>query len=88
MEIPFNLSLDANHKRDRFSEILLEKSLEFVLNRGSGTVALKLGLILLPTEGYLFLEKQRHKREALMAYDIGCVKIIFALLTKVIVLHI
>lgn len=66
----------------------MEKSLEFVLNRGGGTIALKLGLILLPAEGNLFLEKQRYKRDALMAYDTGYVKIIFVLLTKVIVLHI
>lgn len=39
----------------------------------------------LPTEADSILEEQCYKKDAFEAYDKGCVKIIFVLLTEVVV---
>lgn len=55
--IPLNLSLDANHKSGKFTKVLPKKGLEFILNRRNNIIAFKLGLMLLPMEVNLILEK-------------------------------
>lgn len=57
LEIPFDLGPDADYKRDRFPKVLMEKSLEFVLNSGKNTVIFHLSLVLLPVEVDLILEE-------------------------------
>lgn len=47
LKISLDLSLNAGYKNDGFSEILLKKRLEFVLNKEDGIVTFNLGLILL-----------------------------------------
>lgn len=50
LRILLDFNLDASYKDSRFSEILLEKSFKFVLNRGDGIVTFNLSLMLLPAE--------------------------------------
>ena len=88
LEIPLNLGLNVSHKQSRFSEILLEKSLEFVLSRGNGIVAFNLSFVLLLAEVNPVLEKWGHKRDAFVTRGSSHVEMIFTLLTKVIALHI
>lgn len=87
LKIALNFGPDVGHKWDEFFEVLLKKSLKFVPNKESGPITLNLGFMLLPTEVDLILEKQSCKENALMAYGTSCVKIILALLTKVIPLY-
>lgn len=47
-----------------------------------------LSLVLLLVEVNPILEEQGRKKNALVAYDISCVKMILTLLTKIVVLHI
>lgn len=79
---------NANHKGSRLSKVLLEKSLKFVLSKKDGIVIFNLGLILLLVKVDSILEKQGCKKNALRAHVIGYVKIVLALLTKVVVLNI
>lgn len=87
LRIPLNLNLDASHKSSNFTKALLEKSLEFVLNKRNNTVIFNFGLVLLPAGVNLIQKKQGHKKEVLRACSIGCVKIVFALLTKIVTLY-
>lgn len=47
LKISLDFSSDANHKGDRFFEVLLEKSFEFVTSKKDGIIAFNLGLVLL-----------------------------------------
>lgn len=58
------------------------------MNSGDDIVTFNLGFMLLPIEVNLIPEKSCCKRDALVACIIVYVKIIFALLTKIIALHI
>lgn len=77
--ILLNLGSDAGYKQGRFSEILPEKSLEFVLSKESNIVAFNLNLVLLSLKIDSILEKQSCKRDALVAYSTSHIKIILAL---------
>lgn len=88
LEISFDFNPDASHKDNRFSKTLLEKNNKFVSVRKNGIIIFNLNLMLLSTEADLILEKQGHKKDALTAYSSGPVKIVLALLTKVIAFHI
>lgn len=50
LEISLNLYLDVGYKQGRFFQILSKKSLKFVLNRKSGTVAFNLNFELFLAE--------------------------------------
>lgn len=86
--IPLVLSSDASYEGSGFSKALLEKSLEFVPSRKDGTVTFNLGLVLLPVEVNPIPKKQGYKGYALRAHDTWRVKIILALLTKIIALYV
>lgn len=66
---------------------MLKKSLEFVLSRRDSIFAFNLSLILLPAKIDLISEKQSYKKDMLITHGISRVKIILALLTKVIALY-
>lgn len=83
-----NLYLDIGHKEDRFSRTLLENGLKFVPSKGNDTVMFNLSLVLLPAKVDPILEKQNHKKDALIAYGTGHIKIICILSTKVITLYV
>ena len=87
LKIPLNLGLDASYERDRFSEILLEKGLEFVLSRRNSIIVFNLSFILLLVKINPVLEKQSCKNDAFVVRTFGRVKIILTLLIKVIVLY-
>lgn len=87
LKILLNFGTNANYKQDKFSKTLLEKSLEFFLSKKNGIVTFNLNFILLPTEVNFVSKKQSHKKKALIICDIGRVKIVFALLTEVMALH-
>lgn len=57
LEIPLDLNLDTGHESGGFSEILPKKGLEFIPNRGAGTIIFNLGLVLLSAEIDLILEE-------------------------------
>lgn len=65
-----------------------KKSFEFIPSNRNSTVIFNLGLMLLPVNVDPIAEKQNRKGNALGAYGIGHIKIIFALSTKVIALHV
>lgn len=88
MRISFDLSPDASYKSNRFSETLLEKSLKFVPSKRDGIVAFNLGFMLLPAKVDSIAKEQSCKRNALAIRGTGCMKIIFALLTKVLTFHV
>lgn len=85
--ILFNLDLDVGHKQVRFSQTLLNKSFEFILSKVGGLIAFNLSLVLLSAEINLISEKQSHKKDVLVACGTSYIKIVFTLLTKVIVLY-
>lgn len=67
---------------------MLEKSFEFISSSGNDIITFNLGFLLLLVETDLIPKKQNCKKDALVAYGIGRVKIIFILLTKILALHI
>lgn len=86
-EILFDLSLDADHKQDKFIKTLSKKGLEFVPSRSNSTVTFDLGFILLPVEIDLVAKECRHKRYAFRAYRIGYIEMILKLPIKIVVLY-
>lgn len=64
-----------------------EKSLKFVLNKVGGTVAFNLSFVLLPAKNNLVIEEQGRKKNIFRVRGTGYIKIIFALLTKIIALY-
>lgn len=88
LRISLDFYLDASYKQDRFSKTLPKKSFKFVLNRKIGIIAFHLNFMLLLAKIDLLTEKQSCKRDALVFCGIGRIKIIFALLIKVIALYI
>lgn len=87
LEILLNLSLDVDHKCNRFFKIFLEKSLEFVLSKRSVIISLYLGYMLLLAKVDLVFEEQSCKKKKLVAHGTGCVKIVPILSTKIVVLY-
>ena len=85
--IPLNLCLNIGYKQGGFSKTLPKRGLKFVSNRGDGTIVFNLSLVLFPADVDSIMEKQRRKRDKLVACDIGRVKIILVLLTKVVALY-
>lgn len=67
---------------------MLKKSFEFILNKISNIVIFNLNFVLLLEKFDSVPKKQCHKRDALIACDFGCVKMIFTLLTKIVILHV
>lgn len=88
LEIPLDFSLNINYKQDRFCLILLKKNLEFVSSSGDDTVTFVFNFMLLLAKVDLILKKLDYKENVLMACGFGHIKIIFALLIKVITFHI
>lgn len=88
LRIPLDYSPDTNHKNGGFSKTLLKKSLKFVLSKRDGTIIFNLGLLLLLAKVDFILKDQNYERDVLGAYGIGCVKIVRALLTKILAFHI
>lgn len=87
MRIPLDLCPDTSHKGGGFSKVLSEKSLEFISSRRDGIVTFNLGLMLLPAKVNSIPKERGCKKDALRAYGTGYVKMILALSTKVVVLH-
>lgn len=88
LKISLDFNLDTGYKGGRFFETLAKKNLKFVLNKRNGTVVFNLGFVLLLVKIDLILEKQDCKKDVLEIYKIGCVEMIFGLLTKVVIVHI
>ena len=86
--IPLDLSPDASHERDGFSEILPEKGLKFVLSKGDGIVAFNLSFMLLPAEVNPISEERGREEDAFVARGSNRVKIILTLSTEIIALHV
>lgn len=86
--ILLNFNLDINHKQGEFFKNLLEKGIEFVLNKRNSINVFNLSFVLLLIEVDFILEEQSCKRDILMTCDTSYIKIIFVLLTKVIAFYI
>lgn len=87
LEILLTFGLDIGHKQDGFSKTLIKKSLKFVPNRREGTIAFNLSFVLLLAKVDPIPEEQDCKRDVLVARGTGCIKIVFALLTEVIIFY-
>lgn len=68
--------------------ILIEKSLKFVLNKKNSNVVFHWSFRLLLLEIDLLFKEQDRKKDMFRAYNIGYVKRIFTLLTKIVVLYV
>lgn len=86
--IMLNLDLNINYKYNRFLKILLEKSLKFVLNKKNNIIVFNLRFVLLLVEMNLILKKQSHQKDAFIICDISRIKIIFVLLSNMVVFYI
>ena len=86
--VPFNLTPDAIHKRDKFSKTLLEKGLEFVLCEEVGSISLSSSFILLSPEIDFFSEEQARKKYAFMALSTSHFEMILVLPAEVVVFHV
>lgn len=87
LEVFFDLISNVVYKYDRFSETLLEESLEFVSFEKNNPVLLNYSFVLLAVEIDSILEKQSCKKDVFMVHGIGHVKIILILSAKVITLY-
>lgn len=87
LEIPLNLYLDVDYKQGRFSKILPKKSFKFVSCKKNNTIVFNLSFILLSAKVNLILEEESCKRYILITCSTNCIKIVFALLTKVIIFY-
>lgn len=85
LRILLYLSPNADYKGGRFSKTLPKKGVEFVLSKEDSTIKFNLGFLLLPAEIDSISKKQGYKRVALGTCG---VKMVFALLTKVVTLYI
>lgn len=88
LKISLNHGPDAGHKKRRFSKTFAKKDLVFALIKRSDILVLDLSFMLLSTKIYCIVEEQNHKKHTFRACDIGHVKIIFILLTKIVALYI
>lgn len=88
LRIPLNFGPDANDKCRGFSETLLEKGLEFSLSNGKDILAFYISFVLLPTKVNSIPNKKSRKRDTFGACGISCDTIIYALLTKVVILYV
>ena len=88
LRILLNFCPDVSYKQVGFFETLPEKSFKFVSNRGDSTIVFNLSLVLLPAEVDPVIEKRGCKENALVIRSTGHVKMILALLTKVITLYV
>lgn len=88
LEISLNFKPDTGHKHNRFSKTLLKKDFKFVLSRRDNTIVFNLSFILLLIQNNPNLKEQSYKKNMLVAYDTGRIKIVLVLLTKVITLYI
>lgn len=68
--------------------MLAKKNLKFSLNKQDNTIIFNLSFVLLPTKINLILKKQDQKKNILVAYGSGHIKIIFLLVIKVIAFYI
>lgn len=67
---------------------MLEKDLKFVLSKKDSIIIFNLSLVLLPAEVDLIAEKEGYKGDMFRSCDTSYVKMILALLTKIIALYI
>lgn len=88
LRIFLDLGPNIGYKGGRFFKTLTEKGFKFVPSKEGGHIALNLDFVLLLAEINLILKKQSCKKNALVTYDTNRVKIILALLTKIISLYI
>lgn len=88
LRVFFNLILDDFYKRGRFVKTLIEKSSEYILFKVNNLILLNLSLILLLAEINPIIKKQSWKKNVLMAFITSCIKMVLALLTKIVALYI
>lgn len=86
--IPFNFGPDTSHKQGRFFNTLWKEDFEFIPSREDGIIVFELGLMLLLVEIDFVVEKQSRKMNKFKACSTGRIKMIFALPTEVVALHI
>lgn len=87
LEISLHFDLNTSQKQGGFSKILLKKNLEFFSSKRNNTIAFNLLFLLLSAEVDLVSKKLSREKDAMMACDTSHVKIVFALLIKVIALY-
>lgn len=88
LRIQLDFNLDISYKQCRFLKTLLKKDFEFVLSNRDSIIAFYLSFVLLLAKIDFILEEQDYKKDELAAYDTSCIKIIFALLIKVVIFYI
>ncbi len=79
---------DVADKRIGFPQALSSKGLKFFPGQRSDSVAFGPGLMLLPAMEDAVFQERRCKRYAFVALGLGGLKVILALLTKMIAFHV
>lgn len=87
LEILLHFNLDASYKQSKFSEILLKKSLKFVLNNRNSIIVFIFNLVLLFIEINFILKKQSCTKDVLIAYSTHYIKMILILSIKIVALY-
>lgn len=85
--IPLDLSPDGSHKGGRFSKTLPEKSFKFILSKRYGIITFNLRFVLLPLKVNYIPKEQSRKKYTLRAFGTSRIKIIFAILTKIVAFY-
>lgn len=88
LRILLDFNTNASYKHCRFFKTYSKKGLEFVPNIENSIIVFNLSFVLLLIEVDPIIEKQSCKKNTFRTNGIGIVKIVFVLLTKVVVLYI
>lgn len=87
LTILLNLGRNTSYKKDRFFGTLLEKFLKFVPTKEDNDIVFHMSFVLLLAESDLFLKEQGRKEDVLIVCGSSHLKIVLALLTKEMALH-
>lgn len=88
LRIFFDFISDTIYKCNKFLKTLSKKGFEFFLYNKNNLILLYLSFILLLIEINSITKKQYYKKDIFIASCNDCIKIIFILLTKIIILYI
>lgn len=88
LKILLDFNTNISYKQCRFFKTYSKKGLEFILNIKNGIIVFNLSFVLLLIKVDPIIEKQNCKKNTFRTNDIGVVKIVFALLIKVVILYI
>ena len=88
MGLPFNFTLDAIHKRSRFSKTCLKKGLKFILCEEVGPDSFSPSLMLLLPEINPLLEEQNRKKYIFVTFSISYFEMVLVVPAEVVIFYV